>query len=509
MRRGPTLLALAFLLLILPAAEADSLGGSDLLATPVGALDGSVALRGTATHQVVLYNNGTAPFLILSRVIGDSGAFSASVLPASVVLRPGEDATVTLTVAAPVYSESTTLVLTVRIEATDLSAGIAYSGDFAVTTRLTGSSATDPEGKVLGIFENTLPAPFDSNFGAFLLTVGIWVLISAGLVLVIDPFLRSFAKRTATQVDDILLKIIRGPVFALVVFFGTINSLEIVGLPADWLGMLNLVFGFAAVLIATWIAYRIFRDVLVYYGRRLAKRTASDIDNRLIPALEKIGGVIILLIGTLSAVSYLGFDITLFLAGFGVAGLIIAFAAQETLSNFFASLHIMLDRPFRVGDMIELEPGVICEVREIGFRSTKLYWGKHHDIIIMPNKELAARKIINYVRPDRRFKVLVDVGVGYGSDIDRVKRVMGDVALAHPNVLKEKEFAPIFRLASFGDSAIGVTIIAWVDDVMNGWQAASDLREAIKKRFEAEGIEIPFPQRVVHTPVPLPEARKA
>jgi MscS family membrane protein len=498
---------LALLVLGLPTAQADSLGGSDLLATPVGALDGSVALRGTFTHQLILYNNGTAPFLVLSSVLGDPGLFSVTVLPASVVLRPGEDATVALTVTAPFYSESTTLILTLRVEATDLSTGVAYTGDFAASTRLTGSSATDPEGKILGVFENALPAPLDTNLGAFLVTVGIWLLLSAGLVLVIDPFLRSFAKRTATQVDDILLKIIRGPVFALVVFFGTINSLEIIGLPADWLGMLNLVFGFAAVLIATGIAYRIFRDVLVYYGRRLAKRTASDIDDRLIPALEKIGGVIILLIGTLSAVSYLGFDITLFLAGFGVAGLIIAFAAQETLSNFFASLHIMVDRPFRVGDLIELEPGVICEVREIGFRSTKLYWGKHHDIIVMPNKELAARKIINYVRPDRRFKILVDVGVGYGSDIDRVKRVMEEVALAHPNILQGKEFAPIFRLASFGDSAIGVTIIAWVDDVNNNWQVASDLREAIKKRFAAEGIEIPFPQRVVHSPAP-PEARK-
>ncbi|MDX1534534.1 MAG: mechanosensitive ion channel family protein, partial [Thermoplasmata archaeon] len=188
----------------------------------------------------------------------------------------------------------------------------------------------------------------------------------------------------------------------------------------------------------------------------------------------------------------------LFLAGMGVIGIIIAFAAQDTLSNFFAGLHIMLDRPFQVGDLIEIEPGVITEVMDIGLRSTKLYWGKEHDVLIIPNKEIANKKIVNYLRPDYRFKTNVKVGVAYGSDLRKVEEVMRDVARAHPDVLSEgEEYEPLFRVNEFGDSAIEVLIIFWVEDARKQWGTRSDITRDIERRFKEEGIVIPFPQRDV------------
>jgi small-conductance mechanosensitive channel len=223
----------------------------------------------------------------------------------------------------------------------------------------------------------------------------------------------------------------------------------------------------------------------------------SDIDDRLIPALEKVGAVVIVMVGLILAVQSLGYDITLVLAGFGVIGLVIAFAAQDTVSNFFAGIYIMLDRPFRVGDLVEIDENVICTVQDIGLRTTKLYWGKNHTYIIMPNNEMANRKIINYVRPNRRFRTNVKLGVAYKSDLDRVKRVLLEIARSHPWVLKEPEFEPVFRVVDFGESTILVMVLVWVDDVDHKWHIGSDLREQIKKRFAEEGIEISFPQRVV------------
>jgi small-conductance mechanosensitive channel len=157
----------------------------------------------------------------------------------------------------------------------------------------------------------------------------------------------------------------------------------------------------------------------------------------------------------------------------------------------------MLDRPFRAGDMIELDDGTVCRVQDIGLRSTKLYWGKSHAMIIMPNKEMANRKIVNYVRPDRRFIINVKIGVSYDSDLNSVRRAMMEVVNAHPWVLKDPGFEPIWRVLDFAESAIVVMIIVWVDDVDHQWQLGSDLRERIKQRFDEEGIEIPFPRRVV------------
>ncbi len=315
--------------------------------------------------------------------------------------------------------------------------------------------------------------------------------------------MKAVLRRATAKLEDVV-HILRFPVFVLTLLYGSVRSLVILGLPPEQ--SLYALYRFPIVLILTWVGYRIFRDVLVSYGKGVARRVTGD--DHMVPGLEKIGAVVIVILGLVLAVQSLGYDITLVLAGFGVVGLVIAFAAQDTVSNFFAGLYIMFDRPFRVGDIIEIDPDVICTVQDIGLRTTKLYWGKNHTFIIMPNNELANRKIVNYVRPNRRFRTNVKVGVSYHSDLDKVKQVMMDIARSHPWVLKEDpEFDPVWRIVDFGENSILVMIIVWVDDVEHKWHVGSELREQIKKRFDEEDIEISFPQRVVQIlsgPVPRP-----
>jgi len=504
----PAALLLAVLVLA-PLASADRLGTGDVTYYPAGPAEVTLRLGESIDYPWVFFNGETASVYL--NLTGDGSAleFAAVASPSFAVLDPGEWGQIVLRLTAPEDGVSRSGSVRVHLMAVNLQTNAVAEQDAVLPAALIGvSSFEDPTGKLLGIWPNPLPPPFDNKWAAFSISIAIWAGIAVGLVFVVDPIVKSFAKRTATKVDDIVLRILRGPVFVLVLLYGTVSSLAILGLPPDWHRLLLSVYGFSIVLLLTWVAYRIFRDVLAYYGKELSKRPKTDIDNRLIPALEKVGAVVIVLAGIVLAVQSLGYDITLFLAGFGVAGLVIAFAAQDTLSNFFASMHIMLDRPFRVGDVIEIEDGVICRVQDIGLRSTKLYWGKSHNIIIMPNKELANRKIINYVRPDRRFIINVKVGVSYDSDLDKVRRVMLDVAKSHAWILKDVGFEPIWRVVDFADSAIVVMIIVWVDDVDHQWQLGSDLREAIKKRFDTDGIEIPFPQRVVRVGEE-PDARKS
>lgn len=486
------------LLLILPATvSAEPLGTSDLLIFGVGPRSRTVNLEQTASYFWLVYNNGTTAYFVNATVSTDDPELDSETT-ADLVLEGGASAELRLNVTPRADGFTRDSAVRVTVTALNLTSGASTSFADTVEVRVTGlTAATDPKGKILGIFPNPLPAPFNNRWVSFLITVGFWILVGLLILFVITPVLHSLAKGTETPYDDIVLHIVRGPVFALVVLGGAVTSLAILAPPRDWVALLDTVYNLGLILIVTWIVYRVFKDILMVYGKSLSKRAGSKATSRLIPALEKFVGAAIILLGVVTAINALGYDVTIFLAGFGVIGLILAFAAQDSLSNFFASIHLMLDQPFKIGDVIEVEPGVICRVRDIGLRSTKLYWIKNHELIIMPNRLLANNKIINYVEPDPRFKVRVHVGVAYSSDLDKVKRILVDVAKNHPNVLRGPEYDPVWRVTAFGDSAIEVLVVVWVDDAMNQWNVASDIRHAIKKRFDEEGIVIPFPQRDV------------
>lgn len=458
-----------------------------------------IRLSESVDYPWVFFNGEVTASVYVNLTADGSGVgLVAAATPSFAVLAPGEWGQIVLSLTAPEDGASRSGSVRVRLMAVNLQTSAMAEQNVTLPANLVGvSPSEDPLGKILGIWPNPLPPPLDNKWAAFGISLVVWAGVAVALVFVVDPVLKGLAKRSPTRADDIVLRIVRGPVFVLVLMYGAVSSFAILGLPSHWQRILLSAYGFAVILLLTWVAFRIFRGVLGHYGKEISKRTTTGIDDRLLPALDKVGAVVIVLAGIVLAVQSLGHDITLFLAGFGVAGLVIAFAAQDTLSNFFAGMHILLDRPFRVGDLIEIEDGVICQVQDIGLRSTKLYWGKSHDIIVMPNKELANRKIINYMRPDRRFRINVKVGVAYDSDLGEVRQAMMEVAGAHPWVLMEKGFEPIWGVVDFADSSIIVMLIVSVDDVDHQWQLGSDLRERIKHRFDEVGIEIPFPRRVI------------
>jgi small-conductance mechanosensitive channel len=179
-------------------------------------------------------------------------------------------------------------------------------------------------------------------------------------------------------------------------------------------------------------------------------------------------------------------------------GLVIAFAAQDTLSNFFSGFHILLDRPFKEGDLLHLETDDYCEVRQIGMRSTKLYNIFDHDLIIMPNNMLASQRIVNMTEPDQNYRIRLDVGVAYGSPLEKVEQILMEAIRAQDGVVDDDpERKPTVYIANFGESSIDFIIRAWVKDIMEQWDIASSTRKDIDRRFKEEGIIIPFPQRTV------------
>ncbi len=453
-------------------------------------------------YQWFTFNDFEGAYLLEVSVDVVSGeGWSSSLNQRVFVLLSQGSAFVNLTVSADNDATALAVDQVVTFEFTDLNdTSSVITRTTTVSTQLiTVWGAIAPgKNKLLGQFDNPLPSPFDGNYATFLLNVGIWAAIALFIAFVIDPTVKLFTKRTKTDIDDRVLKILRRPIFLLVIVFGLVTSFSILPLSEGNVRLIFQVYGIVLITIVTWVAYKIFKEVLVYLGRRISAKTKSEIDDVLIPVIDKIGGVIILIFGAIGMLNYMGYDITFLLAGVGVFGLVIAFAAQDALSNFFSGIFLLLDRPFSEGDYITISTGEICRVERIGIRSTRLYEVFKNDYIILPNNKLVNDKIINMDEPDEQGKAEVQVGVAYGSDIQNVEKILIELASKHPKVLKDTGKEPVVRFLKFGESSLEYGLYFWVDDFMNQWLVAHELRKQLYERFAEEGIEIPFPQRTVY-----------
>ena len=479
---------LAAILIIVPLAQAE---------VNIGEIDSySKTSAGQALeYNWTLYNPDNRTYHIEVLCDVPSG-WSARVSDASFDLEKGGYRTFTLKLVPGEYAESGNFTVSFR--------EIPYSEPNASIERtFRGSAEISTETpRTLTLFEeflhDRLGIYIENRVLAFIVNILFWTGIGVLLFLLIDPAMKRAAKRTKTDVDDMILEIIKGPVAAFLVLYGAASSVYIFAPPKSIAIFVTKIYDISVIILVSWVVYKIFRDIVIIKVRKYAGKTKTQLDDALIPLAEKLGIITIILAAGTAIMGYLGIDITMLIAGMGVIGLIIAFAAQDTLSNFFSGIHLLIDRPFREGDIIKLETGEYCEVKHVGMRSTKLYNTFDHDMIIVPNNDLAGQKIVNISTPDANFKVRFPMDVSYDSDVDEVKRTILEVAMEHPNVIKEGDKAPFVRLVDFLDSNIRFQLYLWVDDAMNQWKVESEIKEELFKRFNQKGIEISYPINIIH-----------
>ncbi|MEW6214412.1 MAG: mechanosensitive ion channel domain-containing protein [Nitrospirota bacterium] len=188
-------------------------------------------------------------------------------------------------------------------------------------------------------------------------------------------------------------------------------------------------------------------------------------------------------------------SITPLLASAGIAGAAVAFAAKDTIANFFGGISIFVDRPYKIGDYIVLDTGERGEVVEIGIRSTRIK--TRDDILIsIPNSIISNTKIINESAPIPNFRVRIPIGVAYGSDIEIVEKTLIEIASQNENILNEPE--PRARFREFGESSLNFELLCWAREPALRGLTVHELNKEIYKRFEEKEIRIPFPQRDIH-----------
>ncbi|MDY0163803.1 mechanosensitive ion channel family protein [Desulfobotulus sp.] len=218
----------------------------------------------------------------------------------------------------------------------------------------------------------------------------------------------------------------------------------------------------------------------------------SKVDPTLSGFLTSVVYFGILTFVVIAALGKLGVQTASFIAILGAAGLAVGLALQGSLSNFAAGVLMIIFRPFRVGEYIE-GGGTAGTVRDIGIFTTELTTPDNKKVIV-PNSKLTGDNIVNYsVTGTRRVDMIF--GVSYGDDIDKVKRIIQEVLEAETRILEDPK--PLIALSSLGDSSVNFSVRPWVKSG-DYWPVLFDLNEAIKKRFDAEKISIPFPQQDVH-----------
>ena len=328
------------------------------------------------------------------------------------------------------------------------------------------------------------------------------VTVLAALILrtVVFRLIGRLTRHTNTTLDDRLLEATRTHVTILVFLFGFSVLFDFIGarypdyINKEFADVIDgVIYGIGVIIVAILLT-KVVSVLLSWYGDTIAVRTETNLDNEFVPLLERTIKIIVVALALLIILDSFGVDIKGLVAVLGVGSLAIALAAQETLANMIGGFTIMIDRPFRIGDTVRLVNDERVVVHEIGIRSTK-FRTYDNTLIVVPNAELVKTTIHNLTYPMPRIRVKIDVGVGYDSDIKKVREVMLDEASKHESVLKEPE--PRFRLMGFGDSSLDVSLRCHVSDPEAYRQAPSEIREAILERFRTEGIEIPFPQRVI------------
>ena len=306
--------------------------------------------------------------------------------------------------------------------------------------------------------------------------------------------LMRIARRTRTSLDDEILATVRKPIMAVLVVIGLYLALRRLPIRAKYIDLFD---GLVYVIGVAFLAYalmRVFHVIFYWYEERLKRRGAEEAAKEFIPLFEKITVIIISVIALIVVLQHFGKDISSILVSVGVGSLAIGLAAKDMLENMISGFLIMIDRPFRVGDRIELSTGQVGDVVDIGMRSTKIATFDH-TILIIPNSQIVGSILVNHTFPDKRIKRRIRVGVAYGSDVEKVKRVMIESAESFPEVLNDPP--PRVHFIEFGDSALIFQLTFWVEDYRKGFDAQDKINTLINKRFAEEGIEIPFPIRTV------------
>ncbi len=329
------------------------------------------------------------------------------------------------------------------------------------------------------------------------------LLVSAGILLasylgarflsfLLGRMLSRAARRTARPLDDQAIKGLKRPLTYALFLLGAYAAVHRMPAPGGWIDRLDQALYALAVALVSLALMRAYGILLAWYSTE--SRRGEVLTTEFGPLLSKLGRLLIVLLGLIAVLNHFGVNVQSLVVSLGVGSLALGLAAQDTLANMFAGFTLMLDRPFKIGDRIQLSTGEVGDVETIGMRATQIRT-LDDTFLIVPNSSLTKERLVNLSRPSRSISTRLEVGLAYGTDLALAKRILREAALSSEYV--EKERVPQVLVSRFADFSVNFQLVFWARDYTQQALARSQVHEEAYRRLREAGIEIPVPVRRV------------
>ncbi|MHC4822739.1 MAG: mechanosensitive ion channel family protein [Planctomycetota bacterium] len=326
--------------------------------------------------------------------------------------------------------------------------------------------------------------------------------LQAGIVIVASVFLaklfdwlctgvfRALTKRTRTVADDLILQALHAPVVNTVILIGLSVASRLLGMEEDMATLTNRALLTLGLMVWSVFFFKL-TGILLKAASKNPMRFAAVQDSTF-PLFNNLAKVLLFGGAVYCGIVVWDVDATGWLASAGIVGLAVGFAAQDTLSNLFAGVFILADRPYRVGDYIRLDSGERGQVTFIGLRSTRMLTRDDQEVTV-PNAVIGGAKIVNESGgPYPKGRIRIQVGAAYGSDVDQVIEVlMSAIEDVDPKMICTDP-EPRVRMRTFGASSLDFELLCWIPQAEYRGNVKHQLNRAVYLRFNAAGIEIPY-----------------
>jgi len=329
---------------------------------------------------------------------------------------------------------------------------------------------------------------------ALLIILGVYV-VSKLAYWVFGNIIKKITARTETKLDDLLVDMLEKPIILGITVSGLWYGIHWLNFPDTINEWVNKGFFLVIALAVTWVIARVVDALIKEYLVPLADKTESDVDDHLIPIVQKGLRYVIWSLGIIVALNNAGYNVGALLAGLGIGGLALAMAAKDTVANVFGGITIFTDKPFKIKDRIVIN-GFDGNVEEIGIRSTKLRTLDGR-IVTIPNSKFTEGFVENITSEPSR-KIKLNIGLVYDTTAEQIEKaieLLSEIVKNNPSV--EAEFNTSFN--NFGDFSLGILFIYYIkkgEDIFNV-QTAMNLE--IKRKFKENKLEMAFPTQTIYT----------
>lgn len=500
-----TMLVLSIMLVPMVADDNDAATGDVVLYSNTTSID--LHSDETISFQVMIRNNLAETYdvkMIFDKINGD---YSVTCDTKSFILEGDDIATINVTLTSVKYAEKMTDMLKISAECYSFGTGTVTPNILEVeVSTYSAYNNEDSFNKILGIFDNPLPSPFNAPISTASITLAIWIVAGTvvsmlAAIIVYNIIFRR--DKTDSNAGKKTLYEMRKFIFGIIFLSGLANSMNVYGANVELVGWFAELSEFIFVIFAGIIVWKIVRVEIEAIGKRLGDD--GKFDPSIIPLFKMIAEIIVIVITTSVALAIYGVDLVSIVTGLGLLTTGLSLGAKNIINQFLSGIILLAERPFVKGDKIksEVDKSITLVVEKVGYMTSRFKNWSNEEMIVIPNNAIMSKTMTNVTRDNVLYRVYDYYSISYESDITRAKEIILEETLENPDVIVDTMLAsPQIDFDNVDRTCINLRLSFVVNDHENYGSIAGAIRYRIFTRFTEEGIDIPYDQytiNLVHT----------